>query len=382
MKFNQKLIISAVVIALFSITTIVAYAATSNAAKDQELKKMIGQMLVVGFRGTEVDKDSYIIKEIKNNNIGGILLFDKDNPSNNTIKRNIENPEQVKKLITDIKSLSSNSSIFVSIDAEGGYVNRLKPKYGFNNIMSAEKIGQTNNTEIAKSEGEKIGSELKELGFNLDFAPVVDVNTNPSNPVIGYLERSFSDDPMKVFLYANSFINGLHQKEVVAAIKHFPGHGSSTSDSHLGMVDVTSTYSAKELIPYANLIKNGYNDVVMTAHIVNQNIDKDNPATLSPIFIQGLLRNVLGFKGVVISDDMQMGAITDHYGQENAAIKAVNAGCDMLIISNNIKVYDEEAPSKIIDALYQAVKSGKISEKRIYESYNRIQNLKKTYNIK
>jgi len=380
MKYNhKKAIFSISLIAILSVFSI-SYAATVN--KEQELKKMIGQMLVIGFRGTEVTQDSYIVKEIKNNNIGGILLFDKDNPSGGTIKRNIENPTQTKKLIDDIKNYSSNSSIFVSVDSEGGYVNRLKEKYGFTNIMSAEKIGLTNNADTAKTEGQKIGKELKDLGFNLDFAPVVDVNVNPTNPVIGYLERSFSDDPAKVFIYANKFIEGLHQEKIIPAIKHFPGHGSSTSDSHLGMVDVTNTYSAKELIPYSYLIQNGYNDVIMTAHIVNQNIDKEYPATLSKTFIQGLLRNTLKFKGVVISDDMQMGAITDHYGKESAAIKAINAGCDMLIISNNIKVYDEEVPTKTIDAIYQAVKSGEISEKRIYESYNRIQALKKTYNIK
>jgi len=380
MKYNhKKAIFSISLIAILSVFSI-SYAATVN--KEQELKKMIGQMLVIGFRGTEVTQDSYIVKEIKNNNIGGILLFDKDNPSGGTIKRNIENPAQTKKLIDDIKNYSLNSSIFVSVDSEGGYVNRLKEKYGFTNIMSAEKIGLTNNADTAKTEGQKIGKELKDLGFNLDFAPVVDVNVNPTNPVIGYLERSFSDDPAKVFIYANKFIEGLHQEKIIPAIKHFPGHGSSTSDSHLGMVDVTNTYSAKELIPYSYLIQNGYNDVIMTAHIVNQNIDKEYPATLSKTFIQGLLRNTLKFKGVVISDDMQMGAITDQYGKESAAIKAINAGCDMLIISNNIKVYDEEVPAKTIDAIYQAVKSGEIDEKRIYESYNRIQALKKTYNIK
>lgn len=380
MKYNhKKAIFSISLIAVLSVFSI-SYAATVN--KEQELKKMIGQMLVIGFRGTEVTQDSYIVKEIKNNNIGGILLFDKDNPSGGTIKRNIENPTQTKKLIDDIKNYSLNSSIFVSVDSEGGYVNRLKEKYGFTNIMSAEKIGLTNNADTAKTEGQKIGKELKDLGFNLDFAPVVDVNVNPTNPVIGYLERSFSDDPAKVFIYANKFIEGLHQEKIIPAIKHFPGHGSSTSDSHLGMVDVTNTYSAKELIPYSYLIQNGYNDVIMTAHIVNQNIDKEYPATLSKTFIQGLLRNTLKFKGVVISDDMQMGAITDQYGKESAAIKAINAGCDMLIISNNIKVYDEEVPAKTIDAIYQAVKSGEVDEKRIYESYNRIQALKKTYNIK
>ncbi|MFA5080594.1 MAG: beta-N-acetylhexosaminidase [Candidatus Paceibacterota bacterium] len=381
MKYNRTRIIFPVILIAILFIFSISFATTINKAnKEKELRNMIGQMIVIGFRGLEVDQDSYIVKEIKNNNIGGIILFDKDNPSSGIMKRNIESPEQTKKLIANIKKYA-NSSIFVAVDSEGGYVNRLKEKYGFTNIISAEKIGLTNNADTAKIEGQKIGSELKELGFNLDFAPVVDVNVNPTNPVIGYLERSFSDDPSKVFIYANKFIEGLHQEKIISAIKHFPGHGSSTSDSHLGMVDITNTYSVKELIPYAYLIQNGYNDIIMTAHIVNQNIDKEYPATLSKTFLQGLLRSTLKFKGVIISDDMQMGAITEHYGEEKAAVKAINAGCDMLIISNNIKIYDEKAPSKTIDAIYQAVASGEIDEKKIYESYARIQKLKKTYNI-
>lgn len=379
MKYNRKITIFIFLSLLFALSLSAAIA-TAKTDKEKELKDMIGQMLIIGFRGVEANQDSYIVNEINKNNIGGIVLFDKDSPSSGTIKRNIESPAQTKKLIEDIKKYS-NSSLFIAVDSEGGYVNRLKEKYGFTNILSAEKIGLTNNADIAKTEGQKIGKELKELGFNLDFAPVVDVNINPTNPVIGYLERSYSDNPEKVFIYANQFIEGLHQEKIISALKHFPGHGSSTSDSHLGLTDVTNTFTSKELIPYSRLIQNGYNDIVMTAHIMNQNIDKEYPATLSSTFLQGLLRNVLKFKGVIISDDMQMGAITEHYGQENAAIKAINAGCDMLIISNNIKIYDEEAPSKTIEAIYQAVKNGTISEKRIYESFSRIQKLKKAYNI-
>lgn len=356
-------------------------AAKSPAVKEKELKSMIGQMLVIGFRGTEANKDSYITKEIKNHNIGGIILFDKDMPSQGKEKRNIEGYDQVKKLISDIKT-NSSSSIFVAIDAEGGYVNRLKEKYGFINISSAEKLGQDNDSTKTKEAAKKLGKQLKDLGFNVDFAPDVDVNVNPTNPVIGYLERSFSDNPFKVGIYAGQFINGLREEKIIPAIKHFPGHGSSTTDSHLGMTDVTKTYKQIELIPYIYLIKGGYNDIVMTAHIMNTNIDTDYPATLSPKFITNILRNNLKFKGVVISDDMQMGAIADHYGTEEAAVMAINAGCDMLIVSNNIKVYDETAPTKIINAVYEAVKTGKLSEKKITESYARIQALKKKYSIK
>jgi beta-N-acetylhexosaminidase len=381
MDIKKKKIFSFVLLVSFLFLSSFTLAASAQTAKEKELKKMIGQMLIIGFRGTEAGQNSYIVNEIKNDNIGGIILFDKDQPSQGTEKRNIESYDQTKKLISDIK-VYSNSSIFVAVDSEGGYVNRLKEKYGFVNIPSAEKLGQDGDSTKTKDAANQLGKQLKDLGFNIDFAPVVDVNTNPTNPVIGYLERSYSDNPFKVAIYANQFIKGLKEENIIPAIKHFPGHGSSTSDSHLGITDVTKTYSQIELIPYIFLIKGGYNDIVMTAHIMNTNIDKDYPATLSPKFVTNILRNTLKFKGVVISDDMQMGAIADNYGSEEAAVLAINAGCDMLIVSNNIKVYDEQAPSKIIDAIYAAVKDGKISEKRINESYSRIQSLKKKYNIK
>ncbi len=347
--------------------------------EDKELTKKIGQMLIIGFRGTEVDKDSKIIQDINNYNIGGIILFDRDAPSK-SFPRNIINPEQTKTLIEDIKKLSS-SDIFITIDAEGGLINRLKEKYGFINIPSPEDMGK-DSPEKTKENGIIIGKQLKELGFNVNFAPVVDVNINPDNPVIGYLGRSFSEDPEKIVIYASSFIEGLNQEGVISAIKHFPGHGSSTNDSHLGIVDVTKTYKQEELIPYQKLIENNYSQMVMTAHIINTNIDPDYPATLSSKFIKDILRNQLGFKGVVVSDDMDMGAIVDNYGFDEALIKAINAGCDMLIISNNGNVYNENVVDKAVEIISNAVKKGEISEEQITESYNRIQELKQKYEIK
>lgn len=346
---------------------------------DYGLKQKIGQMLVVGFRGTEINRTSYISKAMNVLNLGGVILFDKDNPSGQS-PRNITDPEQTKQLIEKLKEYS-RSPLFVAVDAEGGYINRLKEKYGFSNIPSAEEMGKKT-AEETKTQSLILGRELKELGFNVDFAPVVDVNVNPDNPVIGYLERSFSDDPDIVYEHASAFIEGLHQNNIVSAIKHFPGHGSSASDSHLGMVDVTDTYIEEELVPYRKLIENGYSDMVMTAHIINANIDPDYPATLSPPFIKNILREQLGFKGLIVSDDMQMGAIVDNYGFEEAIIKAINAGCDMLIISNNGKTYDETAPYKAVDIIYKAVKKGEISEERINESCNRIKELKNKYEIK
>lgn len=352
---------------------------TQQELTDEELKNKIGQMIIIGFRGTEVDENSKIVKDINKYNVGGIILFDRD-AITKTFPRNIINPSQTKKLISDIKNLSS-SDIFVSIDAEGGLINRLKEEYGFTSIPSAEDIGRQA-PEKAKEYATILGKQLKELGFNIDFAPVVDVNTNENNPIIGKLERSFSDDEEKVAIYASNFIEGLNEQGIITSIKHFPGHGSSTSDSHLGIVDITNTYNNRELVPYQRLIEDNYSQIVMTAHVINTNIDPDYPATLSPYFIKDILRKELGFNGVIASDDMHMGAIVDNYGFSEAIIKAINAGCDILIISNNGKEYNENVAEEAIEIIFNAVKSGEISKNQIIDSCERIQKLKQGFKIK
>jgi len=344
------------------------------------LKNKIGQMIIVGFRGTEALKNSYITNVIRDLKVGGVILFDYDVPSESR-PRNITSPEQTKKLILELKKYSS-TPLFISVDAEGGYINRLKPRYGFLPIMSAKEMGSGQGTSTTAGESEKLSLELKNLGFNMNFAPVVDVDINPKNPVIGGLERSFSADPQKVFEQAKTFIEKQKANGIISVAKHFPGHGSSENDSHLGLVDVTKTYKIEELIPYRELQKEGILEVVMTAHIINTHIDIKYPATLSPNFLQNILRKDIGFKGVIVSDDMQMNAIASNYGFEEAVTRAINAGCDILIISNNsTSLYDEQLPYKTIDIIYKAVKDEKISRKTINESYDRIMKLKRQYNI-
>ena len=347
-------------------------------AKDAELKAQIGQMLLIGFRGTEITKDSYIVNAMNDLNIGGIILFDYDVPSK-SFPRNITNPEQTKNLIADLKKFS-NTPLFIAVDAEGGYVNRLKEKYGFIAIPSPQELGDQDDPKYTKEISANLARQLSDLGFNLNFAPVVDVNVNPENPVIGGIERSFSNKPDKVVEQASAFISAHRKQGVLTALKHFPGHGSSQSDSHLGMVDISNTYQDKELMPFQKLIEQGNADMVMTAHIINRNIDSEYPATLSPLFLQDILRQQLKFNGVIVSDDMQMGAITEHYGFEDALIRAINAGCDLLIISNNGKIYDEQAPYKARDIIFQAVKDNKIQRDTITKSYNRVQSLKSKLN--
>lgn len=346
---------------------------------ESELEEKIGQMLLVGFRGTEVDSDSYIAKVLKEVKAGGVVLFDFDVPSK-SFPRNIINPEQTKNLISNLKKLAP-FPIFVAIDVEGGKVNRLKKDYGFISVPSPAEMGEKGDYKQTEKVAESVSLELSHLGFNLNFAPVVDVNINPKNPIIGAIGRSFSDDPKEVVQHAKAFIEGLRKNNIISTIKHFPGHGSSAEDSHLGLVDITKTYNDQEILPFKELIKMGIVDAVMTAHVVNQKIDPDYPATLSSKFLQEILRKEIGFRGIIISDDMQMGAIVDNFGFEKAIIQAINAGCDLLIISNNGRDYDEKIPYKARDIILEAVKNGLIKEERIDESFQRIMELKKGYGI-
>lgn len=345
---------------------------------DEELKLRIGQMLMFGFRGTEVKKNSKIVKAIENLGLGGVILFDFDVPSK-SFPRNILNHEQTKKLIFDLQSYSK-IPLFVAVDAEGGKINRLKPEYGFLDVPSHRELGIKNDPEFTKSMALKLAQQLKDLGFNLNFAPVVDLNLNPKNPIIGKLGRSFSSDPEKVSLQAEAFIKSQDQHNIISVVKHFPGHGSSFQDSHLGMVDVTNTYQEKELIPYKKLEAKGLLKIVIVGHIFNEKIDKNYPATLSSKFLNDILRKEIGFDGLIFSDDLQMGAIVKHFGIEDSTIRAINAGIDVLLFSNNTPSgYDEELPFKIHEIIFQAVKDGKIPPKRIIQASNRIFEIKKSF---
>ena len=344
----------------------------NNTITDEEISTRIGQMIMIGFRGTEINpKITKLIKEVKP---GGLILMDYDLPSKGQIPRNIVNPEQTKQLIKDLQ-LASDTPLLIAVDAEGGLVNRLKPKYGFIDVPSAEKMGEGTPGDTKRIATE-LAKQLKNLGFNTNLAPVVDVNVDEASPAIGALGRSFSSDPNLVIAHAREFINAHKQESIITVLKHFPGHGSAGEDSHLELVDVTNTYQKEELIPYQVLEA----DAVMTAHIMNKNEDPDYPATLSKIFLENILRNELNFTGVIFSDDMQMAAIRDIYGFEKAIIKAVNAGNDIILSSNNIEFNEDEA-YKIRDIILEGAKNGKIPLSRIIESSDRIYNLKEKYNL-
>jgi beta-N-acetylhexosaminidase len=335
---------------------------------DQELDRKIGQMLMVGFRGLQVDRDSPIVRDIRERHIGGVILFDYDVPAGQPV-RNIQSPQQLRRLTGDLQR-AAPSPLLIAIDQEGGRVNRLKERFGFPPTISAAQQGRRS-PEISREAAERTARSLAEMGINLNFAPVVDLNTNPENPVIGKLERSFSPDPSRVAAHAREWVAAHRRWGVLATLKHFPGHGSSKADSHLGFVDVTETWTPAELQPYSTLIKEGLCDVVMTAHIFNSRLDPELPATLSRPVITGILRQQLRFKGLVVSDDMQMKAITDHYGLEAAIEKALNAGVDLLIFANN-SVFEPDIAERAVQTIKKLLHEQKITRSRIEEANRRI----------
>lgn len=350
------------------------------------LHEKIGQLFIIGFDGNKVNTSSEIAKAISKDNLGGVILFDY-NYKTKKFDKNIANPNQVKRLNNHLQQLAAqanymhhrpNLPLLISVDYEGGKVNRLKSDYGFPPTYSQADIANTTSI-IAHKAAHQMASTLKESGFNLNFSPLTDVNVNPGNPVIGKLDRSFSSNPMYVYHFANIYAQEYRNQGIQCAYKHFPGHGSSTADSHLGFVDVSQTWQAYEILPYSLLIPRHQTcSMIMSAHIVNRQLDDSGlPATLSHKMLTGILRNKLNFTGVIITDDMQMKAISDNYSTKQAMTMALNAGADMFIFGNQLSDKRQKL-SDLISIIEQQVKAGKISKKRINQAYQHVVQFKQS----
>jgi beta-N-acetylhexosaminidase len=262
--------------------------------------------------------------------------------------------------------------LFISIDQEGGRVARLLAQHGFDFVLpAAQDLSALTMPEIYDKYKE-LGLQLFGLGFNLNFAPDTDVNVNPASPAIGALGRAYSADATLVGEYGRVAANGLNEAGIIASFKHFPGHGSAGTDTHAGLTDITSTWQEYELEPYADVPAN---TMVMVAHVINGKIDPTYPATLSQKTVNGLLRGQLGFQGVVITDDLQMGAIYDEYGFAEALRLAILAGNDVLLLGNNL-TYTENIGRLAHEEIMKMVHNGDIPRERIQESYERIIRLK------
>lgn len=333
--------------------------------EQMSLTEKIGQMVFVGFEGETIDV-LQTREMITAHKVGGFILF----------KRNIKDVQQTVGLLNSLKELNQQNSVplFLGVDEEGGRVSRLPDS--FVKLPASQWIGQRNDPQFSYQVGEMLGMQLGSLGFNVNFAPVLDVNSNPNNPVIG--DRSFGNDPALVSELGIATMNGIASQHVIPVIKHFPGHGDTDVDSHLGLPIIhhdLERLREVELVPFVEAIQQGA-DAVMVAHILLPKLDEQLPASLSGKVINELLRKELQFDGVVISDDMTMGAIVQGYDLGEAAVKAVLAGTDIVLVG-----HEYEQQLAVIGALQQAAETGVLSEQRIDESLARILSLKQKYGL-
>lgn len=330
--------------------------------ESMSLEEKIGQLFIVGFEGEEINDE--IVDLVKNQKVGGLIYF----------SRNIVDSNQIINLNNEIKAIEKDIPLFISVDEEGGVVSRVPEE--FVKLPSSGYIGQFNDENLSYNVGKIIAKELNSLGFNMDFAPVLDIDSNPNNTVIG--ERAFGNNSEIVSRLGIKTMEGIKDGKIIPVAKHFPGHGDTDVDSHYGLPIVKKTLEELEnleFIPFKNAIDNGA-DVVMISSIILESIDNEYPATMSKKVTTDILRDSLGFDGVIATDDMTMGAIVDNYNLADAVIMSINAGSDLVLVCHG---YDDIINS--IVAVKDAVNSKIISEEKIDESVYRILKLKDKYNV-
>jgi len=345
---------------------------------NQTLERLIGQLIIAGFRGSNAPTDSPIANFINDYNLAGVILYDEDVKIGDLGSRNIQSPIQVENLSDQLQSFSKNG-LLICIDQEGGGTNRLKSNYGFPETPSWNHMGILDNDLMTQQFSQTIASTLSDCGINVNFAPVLDLDYGDET-VIGKAGRANSHLPKTVINHSRIFIESLKEHNIISCGKHFPGQGSAFGDTHKGSTDISNTWTVKDLLPFDELIKHGDLDMVMVSHTFDKKIDPNYPASLSHIIITDMLRKDLGFNGVVICDDPSMNAISDHYDLTESFELMFNAGIDLFCLGNNLN-YDPDFIPKSVSSICQLVRSGKVTEHRIRQSINRIEFLKKKYNI-
>lgn len=315
------------------------------------LSEKIGQMMMIGVRGKEINDDSrYLLNEY---HMGGIIFFD----------RNMQSQEQVRKFTEDLqKNSNEKAPLFIAMDEEGGRVVRMK-----NDLTpppSQQKIGQSGKVEDAQKWAIEIAKSLKQMGINVNFAPVADVGSNDT--------RSYSKDAKIVTKFVRGAAKGYEQENMIYALKHFPGIGKGKVDSHQDISAITAsekTLQSEDFLPFQTIVKenNPYNYMILVSHLKYTALDENNPASLSSEIITNILRKKMGYKGIVITDDMEMGAVSKHYDFSELGVKAVQAGADIVMVCHEYP-HEEEVYMGLLDA----VKKGEISQNRIDESVKRI----------
>jgi beta-N-acetylhexosaminidase len=320
-------------------------------------KKALGQLFITGFNGLELsDETSAFLSQA---HIGGVVLF----------TANYESPGQVAELINQIQECRAGDPLWISVDYEGGRVQRFRKS--FTKIPEAAAIAAMDSPRLTFEISEMVAKELNAIGVNVNFAPVADINTNPKNPVIG--PRAYGSDEETVTKQITAVVRGLLMQKVQPCVKHFPGHGDTSTDSHFSLPKVDTdlnTLLEREFKPFSKAFRS-HCSMVMTAHIICTKLDAERPATLSSKILTDILRKQLRYSGLIISDDMEMKAITDHFGVDDAPRLAIEAGCDILIYRT------EAAARKAYASLSQALDSGKLAPERVLIAEKRIRDLKK-----
>ncbi|WP_409342291.1 beta-N-acetylhexosaminidase [Paenibacillus sp. MBLB4367] len=334
--------------------------------QQMSLDEKIGQLVIVGLEGKEADNQT--LDMIFKHKVGGFILF----------KDNIASADQTSKLLNTLKAANASANaaapLWLSVDQEGGRVNRLPAAFAA--IPTNRAIGQIGKTELSAEIGARLAEEVSGLGFNMNYAPVLDVDSNPKNPVIG--DRSFGPSADLVSRLGIATMQGIRSGGVVPVVKHFPGHGDTSVDSHRALPVVNKSkeeLKKLELVPFARAIQDKA-EAVMVAHILLPKLDESYPASLSKGVITDLLRGELGYDGVVITDDMTMGAVLQNYAIGEAAVRAVQAGADIVLVA-----HDNEKETEVLRTLKKNVEDGKLSMSRVDESVYRILKLKQAYKL-
>ena len=339
-----------------------------------ELKQLFGSLFILGFSGDTLSPGSPIVRDLEKRGLGGVILFDRCLHSPEQ-QANITSPGQLKELTDSLRECGGHD-LFICVDQEGGLVQRLNPKNGFTATASAAEMGSAQDgLEFVRKQAEQTANNLHSAGINVNFAPVVDLDINRQNPVIGALGRSFSDNPEVVADRAVTWIREHASRNILCCLKHFPGHGSSSRDSHLGFVDISSCWQERELEPYRAVLARQQVDMVMAGHLFHTDLDPDFPATLSQPIITGLLRDTLGFDGLVVTDDMQMKAITDRHELPEAICRCFAAGVDLVVIGNNL-AHDPDILDRAYASVQDGLRNGLVSEQRLYSALQRVSDAK------
>jgi beta-N-acetylhexosaminidase len=334
----------------------------------------LGDLLLVGVPGADLEGNAEARALICDVRAGGVILFERSVATG--APRNILSAEQLARFTGDMQALARRCAgrpLLVAADNEGGRVMRLSERAGFLATPSAQELGAAGDLALTELEARRLGTVMRAAGINWNLAPVVDIAVNPGNPAVVALMRTFSADPERVTAHARAFVRGMHAAGVLTSLKHFPGHGSSRVDSHHGFTDISdSAELAAELQPYRALIREGLADSVMPGHVYNRHLDPRLPASLSRATITGLLRGTLGYTGLVVSDDLLMGAITQRYGVEEAAVLALRAGADVLLVSGNTPKDEGRAAERVVAEIRRALADGRLAPSAVRAALRRI----------